>query len=281
MGERVLYSFAMNQTYTQWLIGAVVVIVLAGAGFFFWKHTTPAALPATDTATTTSQTPVISVGPDGTVTSSNSGYTVTQVPVSTTTSVPDYKSPLTCGSDIPPDVCTRLKEQAADAAARIDKDKNDGNAWINLGTIRKIADDYKGAEAAWSYVTKLFPGNPIAFSNLGDLYMNFLHDYAKAEANYKAAIQAEPTGTSFYADLFSLYTNTSYRPTATAAEDILKAGIAANPKAIDLPVALARYYKSLGRTADAQAQYDSAIANAKAAGKTDIAAQIQAEADEK
>ena len=107
--------------------------------------------------------------------------------------------------------------------------------------------------------------------------MNFLHDYTKAEANYLVGIKDAPSTTAFYKDLFSLYTTTSYKPSNTAAENILKQGISANPKSVDLQMTLARYYKSLGRAADAKAEYDAAIANAKSQNQSDLAAQIQAE----
>jgi tetratricopeptide (TPR) repeat protein len=173
--------------------------------------------------------------------------------------------------------CAQLKARNATLVAQIAANETDAAAWINLGALRKINNDYRGAEAAWIYVTKLYPSNSTAYANLGDLYMNFLHDYTRAETNYLLATKYAPTDASLYQTLFTLYTSTSYKPSATAAEDILKKGIAANPRAIDLEVVLARYYKSLGRIADAKVQYDAAIANAKSQGQTALAAQIHEE----
>jgi thioredoxin-like negative regulator of GroEL len=99
-----------------------------------------------------------------------------------------------------------------------------------------------------------------------------------ANTNYLAAIKINPGQPDFYRALFTLYTTTSYKPTATAAEDILKAGIAANAKAVDLQVLLARYYKSAGRASDAAAEYAVAVSNAQSQGNQPLATQIQQEA---
>ena len=232
----------MEQNYTQWLIGAVVVVVLAIGGYFFWKQSTPVVSPLM-TATSTTSTSTVSLTTTG---SSTPDYTTTLIPL-----------PTTAG--------TSASTQAQLAAL------------IDLGTADKGKDDYAGAEAAWIQATQIAPNNYVAFANLGDLYMNFLHDYAKADANYQAAIKDAATQPALYGDLFTLYTTTSYKPTATAAEDILKKGIAANPNAVELQVSLARYYKTLGRTADAKAEYDAAITNAKSQGETSLAAQLQTE----
>ena len=264
----------MNKTYLPWAIGGAVFVVIIGV-FLFWKHTTPSS-PVQGNATSTTATSVVSTSTGVDMTP---GGTVKVVSITDAgATVPEYKTPPVCASDFDANTCAILKSQAATVAAQISAQPQSSTAWIKLGTIRKINLDYKGAEAAWLYVTKLYPGSAIAFANLGDLYMNFMHDYAKAEASYLMAIKDAPTNPSFYENLFSLYTTTSYKPSATAGEDILKKGITANPKSVDLQVMLARYYKSLGRSSDASAEYNAAIANAKAQGQTDLAAQIQAEA---
>ena len=81
---------------------------------------------------------------------------------------------------------------------------------------------------------------------------------------------------ALYRDLFNVYAN-FYKQNAGNAESTLKAGIAANPKAIDLSILLAQYYRDHGRTAEAKAQYDLAIAAAKAAGSTSLVATLETE----
>jgi tetratricopeptide (TPR) repeat protein len=174
-------------------------------------------------------------------------------------------------------MCTSLKAQAANAAAAIAKNVHDTDSWIVLGVARKEAGDYVGAAAAWQYVSAIAPTNPVSFNNLGDLYMNYLHDNAKAVSNYLTEIKNFPKSLDSYRNVFQIYTTTSYTGSATAAEDILKQGIAANPKAYDLEVLLARYYKAKGRTSDADTEYQAAAANATSQNLTDMATQIKAE----
>lgn len=176
------------------------------------------------------------------------------------------------------DVRTAINTRLTKDRDAIQEFPTDFNTWIDVGVQYKNGGDYVMAVKVWDYASKKWPSNVISFNNLGDLYMNYTHEYAKAEKNYLADINIKPEDINGYSTLFELYTATSYHPSATSAEDILKKGIAANPNAFDLRVTLARYYKAAGRTADAKVQYDAAIAGAKAAGKNDVAAQIQQEA---
>jgi tetratricopeptide (TPR) repeat protein len=171
-----------------------------------------------------------------------------------------------------------LQAQVVAIAGQLAKTPEDFGEWIGLGGIRKSAGDYQGAIAVWHYVTILYPNDSTAFINLADLYANYLKDYSKANTNYQAAIKINPALPDVYRNLFALYTTTSYKPSATAAEDILKSGIAANAKAVDLQVLLARYYKSAGRASDASAEYAAAVSNAQSQGNQALATQIQQEA---
>jgi len=150
------------------------------------------------------------------------------------------------------------------------------DALLALGLKNKQAGDYAGAAAAWQRASALYPANIVSFNNLGDLYMNFLPNYPAAESNYLREITNLPVDINAYRALFELYTY-HYKQGTPAAEDILKKGAAANPKAYDLQVLLARYYRDSGRTANARAMYEAAAANARAQGLTELAAQIQQE----
>lgn len=191
---------------------------------------------------------------------------------------PDFRTPIAFSSDIAEDVRTQIQATADTLIGRISNDSADLLSWIDLGMMHKIGGDYKGAEVLWIYVSKAAPANSIAFQNLGDLYQNFLKDYPKAESNFLTAIKITPNDPNPYRALFSLYTSV-HKVGTSAAENILKQGIQANPQSIDLQVILARYYKSVGRTAEAKAEYDAAIANAQAQGQLSLAAQVQDEKD--
>ena len=266
-----------NQNSHKTLISAVVIILLVIGAFLFLRSyrvvtdttpTSPTATTSISVATTTQQSIVEGITGTG-------HFKVTML--GDTPVVPDYKSIIVCQSNIPAAQCTQMQSQAVIFEQRIAKNVQDQMAWINLGTVRKVAGDYQGAIKAWQYIAKLYPTNPTAFANLADTYANFIKDYSKAETNYLTVIKLYPADTSSYTNLFTIYTTTSYKPTSTSAENILKRGITANPKAIDLQVILARYYKSLGRTADAKAQYTAAVANAQSQNNQSLATQIQQE----
>lgn len=152
---------------------------------------------------------------------------------------------------------------------------------IDRARALKNAGDYDGAIAALTQATSVYPNDVIAYNNLGDLYMNFKKDYPKAELNYKKVIANDATQLNAYRTLLQLYTIPDYHylPKASAPADIVAAGIRAVPKAYDLQLVLARYYRDMGKTAEARAQYQAAIDNAKGQGLTKQAADMQVEMD--
>lgn len=260
-----------------------LLIAIAIATYLYMHHvaTTTPTTNKTSAASSTIPNVQINLAPTTSATSPSGTYTVKAIPLSSGTNapaVPNYKKSFTCIASISAAQCATLQSQAVTLEVAIAKNNQDLLAWINLGTVHKTAGDYQSAIIYWQYMANMYPTNPVAFSDLADMYMNFVKDYPKAEANYFAAIKAYPIDPSAYKNLFVLYTTTSYTGGVGAAEAILKQGITANPKAVDLEVTLARYYKSLGRTADAKAEFDVAIKNAQAQGNTALASQIQQEA---
>ena len=261
------------------LIGIGLIIIVAAVGYFFWQkqqtpsvppYVAPTSTPAFKVATSSSAAP--KAGITLATTPGSGSYKVSLA--GSAPPAPDFKSSLVC-TTASVDICAELKTQAEVQTAALAKNSQDTKAWGDLGSIRESAGDYQGARAAWEYVSLLSPGNTVSFSNLGDLYMNYLHEYAKAETNYLAQIRNKSDDISAYHTLYSLYIN--FLKQRTSAENILIKGIEANPKATDLEVLLARYYRDSGRTADAKAEYDAAIANAQSQGTTALATQIQEE----
>jgi tetratricopeptide (TPR) repeat protein len=251
------------------LAGVVILIIVVAAAYLYLRPASGVPItPGNTLATSSSATSSASAAPiSGTPTTIHLGA-----------AQPSFTQPISFAAGIPANVKAALNTQFADVSSQLAKNPTQVDLWLGLGTLRKMGGDYQGAIEDWNYVGK--DGNSlssVAYGNLADLYLNFVKNYPQAEASYKAAIALNPAYPDYYQGLFTLYTTTSYKPSPTAAEDILKQGIAANPKAVDLQVTLAVYYKSLGRTADAKAEFDAAIANAKSQGQTDLAAQIQAE----
>ena len=128
----------------------------------------------------------------------------------------------------------------ADQQKAIDKNKTDLNAWIELGNLYNLVQDYDGARIMWEYATKLNPDYFIPYANLGNLYMSDLRDYVKSETNFKLALEADPSQILVYRSLYEVYRygfNDDVRARA-----ILQAGINANPgKSSDLQYLLDHY----------------------------------------
>ena len=272
----------MNTTAQKYRYAtALVAIILAVIGLYFVLHKKAGEDGlATSTASSTvalDDAAIAKLSAGGTV--KGDGYTITATHGnSSPTPAPDFKKPLTYSTDLTADVRTILQNKWQLAVDALQKDSHDSETWIGLGTLRKIAGDYAGAASAWEYASLLSSKNVTSFNNLGDLYMNYLHNYSLAEKNYLTAVANDPTGTGYYATLATMYEN-FYKKGTGADEAILIKGIKANPKSIDLQVLLARLYTHEGKTAQAKATYQAAITNATSQGKPEIATQLRTESN--
>lgn len=149
--------------------------------------------------------------------------------------------------------------------------------WLLLGMYRKTLGDYRAAEEIWLYVAKKWPVETTAYNNLGDLYKEYLKEYGKAEAAFKAAIAADESYIYGYVNLFELY-RFFYKEKASKAASVLEEGLVKNPQSIDLMVRLARYYADTGLdAAKAKLYYRKAITESERIGRADFAAKVRAE----
>ncbi len=148
--------------------------------------------------------------------------------ISNNNNVPNYTKPLTFSKDLTPDQRASLGDQFAAIKVVLASSTTDFNAWVALGGVRKAAGDYRGAEEVWLYTANRWPTGSVAFNNLGDLYMNYLKDYPKAEENYKKVVMLDPQNINAYEALYALY-RYSYKTDTSAAADILAQGLTANP----------------------------------------------------
>lgn len=206
----------MTDVQRNFLIGIGIVAVL---GFGIYALSRPAAAPsgaAGGLATTTTD------GVSGT-----GGYTVNET-TTTLVHAPDYRTAIKFAASVSLEVRAALNVQLAEVQQKLDKNKTDLTAWITLGGIYKTGGDYADAAAAWEYVSAVSSTDTITPNNLGDLYMNFLKDYPKAEANYKKSILLSPKNVSTYVNLYYLY-HDLYRQGTGADEAILEEGLKANP----------------------------------------------------
>jgi hypothetical protein len=116
---------------------------------------------------------------------------------------PPAIKPITFSADIPADAKTALQANYQALAPQIQAAPTRVDLWLQLAVLYKIGGDYNDAITVWNYVAAAAPSSSsyIAYGDLGDLYLNFIHDYAKAEVNYKAAVALQPGNADYQAGL--------------------------------------------------------------------------------
>ncbi|MDE1925516.1 MAG: hypothetical protein KGH79_05105 [Patescibacteria group bacterium] len=220
----------MQNNYVWLGIGIIIAIVLVGGILFLRPHAAVAPTQSTTATTTTASTTSVYLG---------NGVTANLPPGATIKIVGGVNPPSLAGSiniatDLPADAQAALRTQEQTLIGELQKDPTRADLWLQLGVDRKIGADYQGAIAAWTYVAQAGPAsiNYVAYGDLGDLYMNFVKDYPKAAANYKAAIAINPTVIDYYRSLYNLYRYDDNNLAAAAA--IVAQGLKANPNNPDL-----------------------------------------------
>jgi tetratricopeptide (TPR) repeat protein len=211
----------MLKTHTFLLVGIGIAAVI-GAGFYFAVQNFGTVIPwpsGSQPATTTVS------GVSGT-----GSYTVEPVEAK----IPSLDRPITITADLSDEVKTKLTDILEKNVELLRKEPTRVDLWLQLGVNRKIAGDFEGAIEAWEYVAQVAPTaqSAVAHGNLGDLYMYFIKDYAKAVTRFNQAIALNPNMIDYYRSLFYLYKDIYKDP--AKAQAILTQGLAANPGNKDL-----------------------------------------------
>ncbi len=147
-----------------------------------------------------------------TVTDLGNGYALVTTGSSTITEIKDDPKPtvtppavvaLSISADLPVEAKAALQSQFNTYAAGLKAAPARTDLWLSLGIVYKIAGQYQAAASAWTYVGKAGGStvNYVAYGNLGDLYLNFTHEYAKAETSFKAALALKPGVADYQAGL--------------------------------------------------------------------------------
>jgi tetratricopeptide (TPR) repeat protein len=250
----------------------VVILVLASClGLYMYQDIKSKNNVSSQNSSTT--TPTVNNGIQAT-----GGYTVEQIPLNSSLAAkqPNLDRPILFGPDTTPEVKKIITTNVSNFVAKLKKDSSSLSDWMGLGAQLKIAGDYKWAEEVWKYTGLLSPAYYVSFNNLGDLYAHYVTNYPKAEENFKKVILLKPDYIDSYRALYELY-RYSYTEKASLAPQVLKDGLAANPKSTDLMILLAQYYKETGDTTNARMYYQKAITEAKTQGNTSLATLIEQE----
>ncbi|HUO50486.1 MAG TPA: tetratricopeptide repeat protein [Candidatus Paceibacterota bacterium] len=220
----------MNTSTRNILIGVGIVVVLALIAYFGLEErqntpsgplgSTATTSIATSTRTATSSTITVNASSTGGIQISGSGYTIKPI---TAPVAPNFKTPLTLSASMDTSTQAQYQSQFAAVQSALTANRTNFEAWLELAGLRKGTGDYKGAAADWTYLTEIYPTDPTAFADLGDLYANYLHQPAQAIADYKQAIKLDPTKEeTFYDNLAQVYLAEGDK---TDAKAILQKGI--------------------------------------------------------
>ncbi len=204
------------------IIVIVIILILFGLFVFFTKKASaPEQVVDTNASTTSTTIPGMNIQMED-----GSGYTITQVPVNTTTSVPipDLNRPVIFGASVSlnEDAKKILTDKIVALQASLKKDPKNITNWIQLGVDQKIAGDFAGAALSWKYAADV-SNDFISLGNLGNLYAYYLKDNGLAEMYYKKAISRGPTQAYLYVQLSNIYRDIF--KDITKAEAILDEGL--------------------------------------------------------
>lgn len=122
------------------------------------------------------------------------------------------------------------------------------NEWMQVGILKKTIGDFEGARDAWEFVGVLWPDGAVSFANLGELYWRYLHDYPKAEKNFRISIKNKPDPLT-YISLADLY-QYSYKEKYESADDVLLEGLKVEVRDLNLMKHLAYIYSLRGELAE-------------------------------
>lgn len=199
----------------------VAAVVIVGGAYLLTAGKSQA--PSTSNATTT---PVSNPASNATSTA-GVGQGSRQTGTKPQLVTPDYKKPIAFRADVSADIRAQLTAKLKIVQAQIAANQLNMGAWTNLGTLHKQGGDYANAALYWEFVVTTYSGPASPNYSLGDLYQNFLHDNAKAEARYLSALQEDPHNVNAYASLYTLYHYTLHDDAKAAA--ILARGLTASP----------------------------------------------------
>lgn len=125
-----------------------------------------------------------------------------------------------------------LLEKIGKNIAKLKEDPNSVNDWLELGTFRKMIEDFEGAEEAWLYAGSLNPKSFVIWSNLGDLYALYIRDNLQAEKYYTKALDYGYKQESLYFKIVDFYKNFLNNP--EKAIEIAELGVEQNPNSQSL-----------------------------------------------
>ena len=149
-----------------------------------------------------------------------------------------------------------LAQATSDANSVLNEDSKNADAHGILGKVLLAQKKYDQALQEFSKAAALAPNQPSPDYGIG-LANRGLHHLDDAESSFKKAIQVDPHFVSAYLALADFYDVEQHSP--SQAQQIVQAGIQANPEVLGLYEALARYDLSQKQPAQAEQVYQAGI----------------------
>ena len=137
----------------------------------------------------------------------------------------------------------QFADQLPDLQKQVEKDPNNPALQQQLGVAKYATNDLQGAKEAYEKGVNLENDNAIMHNNLGNVYRD-LGDYAKAEAEYRRAMELNAKLTTPYSNLASIYQYNLGKPETVLA--IYESGIKSIPEYIDFYNSIALLYEQQG-----------------------------------
>ena len=147
---------------------------------------------------------------------------------------------------------TQYGEARQQAAAVLSGDGKNAGAHRLLGQIALQQMQYVAAENELRQAIDLAPRDPQAYEDLG-LAQLLDAEYGAAQKSFQTALDVRPDDPQTYVNLANFYKGQN---APDRAEQQLRQGMTRNPKAVELPVALAGLYAERGRLPDAKRELD-------------------------
>lgn len=248
-----------NKTIFIIAIGAILV----GAGAWYY-YRTPGAITIDTSQLGTQMSSTTLRGP---------GYTIEQVAIEDfKTSLPNLDREIKFTASVPEEYRATVRKHVADDVAILKKDPVNAGAWLDLALWYHTANDYEGARDVWEFMVKAAPKDTTSYDNLGKLYHFDLKDFAKSEEYFKKSISINPQSTTPYTELFQLYTLSLKNETKAVA--IIREAEKQFPAEPGFPYTLGAYYRDIGNSKAARAEFERALALARATGNMGLVGSI-------
>jgi len=152
---------------------------------------------------------------------------------------------------------TQYAEARQQAEAVLQQDGKNAGAHRLLGQVALHQMQYVAAENELKQALALDARDPQTYEVLG-LAQLLDAEYGAAEKSFQTAVDIKPADPQTYINLANFYKGQN---APDRAEQVLRQGIVRNPKAVELPVALAGLYVEHGRGPDAKRLLDQVEAD--------------------